>query len=47
MENKIISLANRPKASDDGYIPSCMLWIFGNDNSAENDLLNKFEIVNG
>lgn len=25
--------------------PGCMLWIFGDENSADNDLRQKFEIV--
>lgn len=25
--------------------PSCMLWIFGDEDSADNDLKQKFEIV--
>lgn len=28
-----------------GHIPSCPIWIFGNEDSAKKDLEEKFEIV--
>jgi hypothetical protein len=46
MEN--ISFVNRPKnmaKSDDGYIPSCSFWIFGDDNSVDFDLKGRFEVI--
>ena len=48
MENKTIDLTNRPKdltKTDDGYIPGCSVWIFGDEKSAENDLNKKFEVI--
>ena len=48
MEDKTIDLTNRPKnvsTSDGGYIPSCTLWILGDEKSAENDLNKKFEVI--
>ena len=48
MEMENISFVNRPKdlvKSDDGYIPSCSFWILGNDNSLENDLKGRFEVI--
>lgn len=41
-----ICLENRPKnVSTIGDIPSCTFWILGDDNSVENDLNGKFEVI--
>lgn len=43
-----ICLENRPKnivTTDGGYIPGCTVWIFGDENSVENDLKGRFEII--
>lgn len=46
MENMAICLENRPKdVSRIGDIPGCTFWIFGDDNSVENDLKGRFEII--
>lgn len=42
MENKNINLDGRPY--DGTNIPGCPLWIFGNEESADNDLKDKVEI---
>lgn len=42
MEMENISFVNRPTIGD---IPGCSVWIFGDDNSVENDLKGKFEVI--
>lgn len=47
MENtEKIDLSKRPK-NEKGIndIPSCPIWIFGDENSADKDLKEKFEVV--
>lgn len=43
MENKFIS--DRPKNEEKGIGTSCPFWFFGNEDSADNDLKEKFEVV--
>lgn len=43
MEDKNINLEGRPK-SDPTNIPGCTVWIFGNEDSADNDLKDKVNI---
>ena len=47
MEMENISFVNRPKdiIVQGGGIPSCTVFIFGDDNSVENDLKGKFEVI--
>ena len=49
MEMENISFVNRPKdivvTGDGGYIPGCSVWILGDDNSVENDLKGRFEVI--
>ena len=45
-DTKKIDISGRPK-DQKGYgigMPSCPVWIFGNEDSADNDLKKKFEI---
>lgn len=45
-EAKKIDFSDRPKdVKNDTWIPSCPVWIFGNKDSADNDLKKKFEVV--
>lgn len=45
MENtEKIDLTKRPK-DERGVNPSCPIWIFGDENSADKDLKEKFEVV--
>ena len=48
MEMENISLVNRPKdlvMASGGGIPGCSVWILGDDNSVENDLKGRFEVI--
>lgn len=48
MEMENISFVNRPKdlvMADGGGIPSCSVWILGDDNSVDFDLKGKFEVI--
>ena len=40
---KMIDFSERPKDAKN-VNPSCPVWIFGNEDSADNDLKKKFEI---
>ena len=41
-----IDFSERPKEVKNGIGgPSCPFWFFGNENSADNDLKKKFEVV--
>ena len=43
---KKLDIAGRPKEiKNDINIPGCPVWIFGNEDSADNDLKEKFEVV--
>lgn len=48
-KSKTIDLSNRPKdesvKADNTWGSSCPIWIFGNGDSADNDLKEKFEVV--
>ena len=45
-KTKNIDISNRPKdQKNDINIPGCPFWFFGNDESANNDMKEKFEIV--
>ena len=41
---KKIDFSERPKDAKN-VNPSCPVWIFGNEDSADNDLKEKFEVV--
>ena len=46
-EAKKIDISGRPKdEKNDINIPGCPFWFFGNEDSADNDLKEKFEVVN-
>lgn len=51
MENaKKIDISGRPadeeiKHKDGTNAPGCPFWFFGNENSVDNDLKEKFEVV--
>ena len=43
---KKIDFSGRPdKVADGTNAPSCPFWFFGNEDSADNDLKEKFEVV--
>lgn len=43
---KKIDFSSRPKdEKNDINIPGCPFWFFGNEESADNDLKEKFEVV--
>lgn len=43
---KKIDISGRPKeVKNDTWGASCPFWFFGNENSADNDLKEKFEVV--
>ena len=46
-ETKKTNLSNGTKQNtDDGLgMPGCPFWFFGDENSADNDLKKKFEVV--
>lgn len=46
-DTKKIDFSNRPKeVKGDTWGAGCPFWFFGNENSADNDLKEKFEVVN-
>lgn len=42
-----IDFSNRPKdtMNESGGMPHCPFWFFGNEDSADKDLKEKFEVV--
>lgn len=45
-DTKKIDFSNRPKEiKNDTYGAGCPFWFFGNEDSADNDLKEKFEVV--
>lgn len=41
---KTIDFSDRPK-DEKGVNPSCPVWIFGDEKSADKDMKEKFEII--
>lgn len=45
-EAKKIDISNRPNdVKNDTWIPSCPVWIFGDEKSADTDMKEKFNII--
>lgn len=48
-KSKTIDISNRPNEirhdNDDTWVPSCPLWILGDEKSADKDMKEKFNIV--
>lgn len=43
---KKIDISSRPKdEKNDINIPGCPFWFFGNEDSADNDLKENFEVI--
>lgn len=45
-KTKTLDFSNRPNDVKDGtWVPHCSFWFFGNEDSADYDLKEKFEII--